>query len=115
MMEGFYFELVEPADIPSDESGRYIVVRHLWDVTVGRPSITDPQILDSAEKLAHALEMVNTDIGLPGWEGQLESPADSLAWFVENGFYVFEVLDGKGLPREESNVSRLARRLWKKD
>lgn len=112
--ESFYFDLVEPGDVPSAEPGGYIVVCHLWEVTEDRPAITDPELLACAEQHARDLGLKSTKIGLPGWEGELGTPAENLAWFVGNGFYTFAKIDGKGLPQTQRRIPRLVRNLWKK-
>lgn len=96
--ESFYFDLLEPGYVPSAEPGGYIVVCHLWEVTEDRPAITDAELLSCSEQHVHDLRLKSTKIGLPGWEGELGSPAENLAWFVDNGFYIFAKFDGKRPP-----------------
>ncbi len=91
MKDGFYFDLVDYSDVIHDSAGLYIVVCHLWEITDSMPEVKDPHILDEATTRVQALGMERSVIGLPGWQGRLDNPATSLAWFFNNGFYVFEI------------------------
>lgn len=94
MKDGFYFDLVDYSDVIDDSAGMYIVVRHLWEITDSMPEVKDSIILNEANTRVCSLGMKPTVIGLPGWQGRLDNPAASLAWFFDNGFYVFETYDG---------------------
>lgn len=60
--------------------------------------MTDPSVLDQANSRARELNLESANVGVPGWEGELVRPVEDLAWFAEMGFYIFDVLDGKGVP-----------------
>lgn len=91
MKDGFYFDLVDYSDVINSSTGTYIVVRHVWEITDSMPEVRNSIIIDEAITRVQALGMEPTLIGLPGWQGKLDSPATSLAWFFNNGFYVFEI------------------------
>jgi len=93
MNDGFYFDLVDYSEVVNNTAGMYIVVCHLWEITDNKPEVKDSIILDEARTRVHALGMETTFIGLPGWQGRLNNPGVSLAWFFNNGFYVFEIDD----------------------
>lgn len=93
-----YYELVEPEDLSHLEEGRYAILRRLWGATEDPPGVDEPGVLDQAEKRSGELNMTTVDVGVPGWEGELATPAVDLAWFAERGFFIFDVLDGKGDP-----------------
>ncbi|WP_324091253.1 hypothetical protein [Glutamicibacter sp.] len=93
MADGFYFDLVDYSDVNDVSTGRYVVVRHLWEITEDRPAVNDSNVLSQATTHVEALGMKPTVVGLPGWQGSVDNPAASLAWFFDNGFYVFEIDD----------------------
>ncbi|GAA3329439.1 hypothetical protein [Paeniglutamicibacter sulfureus] len=98
MVEGYYYEPVEPADLPTNKAGRYAILHRLWDVSEGNAGVTDSRVLDQANRRACELNLESANVGVPGWEGELARPAEDLAWFAEKGFFIFDVLDGKGDP-----------------
>lgn len=97
-MTNSYYELVDPEDVSTLEAGRYTILRRLWDAIEDPASVAEPGVLDQAEKRTSELNMLTVDVGVPGWEGELATPAKALAWFAEKGFFIFDVLDGKGDP-----------------
>ena len=97
-MTDSYYELVDPEDVSTLKAGRYAILRRLWDAMEDPASVAEPGVLDQAEKRTSELNLVTVDVGVPGWEGELATPAIDLAWFVEKGFFIFDVVDGKGDP-----------------
>lgn len=98
MTDKYYYEPIEAADLPALEAGRYAILHRLWDAVENPAGVTEPGVLDRAERHASELKMASVDVGVPGWQGELASPAVDLAWFAEKGFSIFAVLDGKGDP-----------------
>jgi hypothetical protein len=98
MTDNYYYELIEAHDLPALEAGRYAILHRLWDSVDNPAGVTDPGVLNQAERRTIELRMEAVDVGVPGWEGELASPAVDLVWFAEKGFSIFDVLDGKGDP-----------------
>lgn len=96
MTDGYYYELVGVEDLPTLEAGRYAILHRLWGAAENPVGVAEPRVLDEAAIRANELEMKPVDLGVPGWEGGLASPAADLVWFAEKGFSIFDVLDGNG-------------------
>lgn len=96
MTDKYYYELIEAEDLPTLDSGRYAILHRLWDTVENPAGVTKPGVFEQAEGRTGDLEMESVDVGVPGWEGELASPAVDLVWFAEKGFAIFAVLDGKG-------------------